>query len=633
MIKSKEMMLICALAISSLVVQAQATDKVPASSPANGGATGILSAVPAEAWGAILIKDMTATSSLVDTYGKTLGLGSVSIEKWLTRTLGVGGQLDMSNPIALVIMSKDRYGDEPIALVVTVKDYEKFAAELKGETTETAGVMKGKGESESVYFGKRGSYLVIAPTETLVKAIIGSKQSFISTLGVSSKKMIESSDVFARVNVTSLNQFLKPTLMGIGAMMQMGAMGGMGGMGGMGEGEDGADTKAMAQMQAMQSAGAVINAFVGFLDETEGFNIGLKLEPKNIRASFMFDFKAGQEMSKILAAQKMTDQPLIKGVAGDNFVLALGYQWDFSRIPPFQQAMLQINPGFTDPADFDKYKAVNTELAKMGTGVALKINLLKAQKGKPLFELQQVASATDAKKFVELTRQMFELQAKAKAGTGKPEFKIQKGALTVEGVSVDQVTVDLNSLFAMPGIQPDQTKEVKNIIGALLGGESKTVTLFVAPVTDKQAVMYLGGDEAGLGKLIKSVKAGETPLAKNGKVAEAAKQLPKNRVMEGYLDVGKLASGLMTIAMMSGEGKEMPATFPVIETPLVGTAVVVEGNSMKMDVVMPLDVVTKLMGLRYMVPSLGSGGANDSEEVEELEIDEDNNVEEGNAED
>jgi hypothetical protein len=245
--------------------------------------------------------------------------------------------------------------------------------------------------------------------------------------------------------------------------------------------------------------------------------------------------------------------------------------------------------------------------------------------------MQQVANTTDAKKFSELTRQVFELQAKAKSGNSKgPEFKVQTGAITVEGIAVDKITMDLNSLFAMPGVQPEQTKEIKNIIGALLGGESKTVTIMTAPVTDKQVVMYVGGDEAGLGKLIKAVKAGETPLAKNAKVAEAAKLLPKNRVMEGYLDVGRLASGFMAVAMMSGsEGKQTPTTFPVIETPLVGTAMMVEGNTLKMDVVLPVDVVTKLMGLRYMVPSIGAGNAAESEETEELDADDSSSVEEG----
>jgi hypothetical protein len=226
---------------------------------------------------------------------------------------------------------------------------------------------------------------------------------------------------------------------------------------------------------------------------------------------------------------------------------------------------------------------------------------------------------------------MFELQAKAKAGAkGSPEFKVQAGAVTVDGVSVDQITLDLNSIFSMPGLQPDQTKELKTILSTLLGGADKNITFMMAPVTEKQAVIYFGGDQAGLGKLIKAVKAGETPLAKNAKVAEVAKLLPKQRVMEGYVDLGKLASGFMMVAMTAGgEGKETPTTFPVIETPLIGSAVVVEGSAVKMDVVVPLDVVSKLMSLRYMVPTLGGGEAGESGEKEDLDTDDDSSVQEG----
>jgi hypothetical protein len=111
-------------------------------------------------------------------------------------------------------------------------------------------------------------------------------------------------------------------------------------------------------------------------------------------------------------------------------------------------------------------------------------------------------------------------------------------------------------------------------------------------------------------------------------VAEVAKLLPKQRVMEGYLDLGKLASGFMAIAMTAGgEGKDTPTTFPVIETPLVGSTVVVEGTSVKMDVVMPLDVVSKMMSLRYMIPMPGMNAGESGDDKEELDSDDDSSAE------
>jgi hypothetical protein len=594
------------------------TASAPVSSAGDGA---VLQAVPAEAWGAVLFKNMGQTSQAVDAYAVKLGVGEVGLQRKLSRMLGVSGQIDMTKPMVLVVMSKERFGNQPIALVVTVKEYEKFAADLKSKTTETPGLMKGSNEElGDVFFGKKDAYLVMGPTEAIVKSVIVSKGGIAASMDPSAQKLMTDSDVYARVNFLSLGQFLKPTLMGIGAMMQMGAMGGMGGMGGDAQADN---AQAQAQMQAMQSAGVMINALVGFLDETNSFDIGIKLDPKFVHAGFLFSFKPGQEIAKSLAAQKQSDKPLVRGVAGNDFALAAGWNWE-SKVTKFQQAIFQMNPGFADPADFDKFKALNTQLVEMNRGQAVMVSMAKPEPGKPLFTVQQVTETTDAKKFVEVTRQVMELQGKAKMGGGQMKMKYEQGVAQVDGISVDRVTMDMNSMLSMPGMAQAgaQAEQLQAVLKGLLGAEDGTISFHMAPATEKRVVLFFGGNEEGMAKLIKAAKADATPLSTNPKVIEVAKTLPKQRLMEGYVDVGRLATGFMAMAMMAGDdGAEAPATIPAIQTPLVGAAVSVDGNTIMMNVAVPFEVVQNLMNLRYMVPMGGMDSDSDLDSDSGMEVD------------
>jgi hypothetical protein len=588
------------------------TTTAAATTPATGN---ILSVVPSDAWVAIVFNDMDKSGKMIDAYAAKLGTQSPNVQKKIGRMIGGSGQVDMSKPLVLVVMRKDLYGDQPIALVATVKEFEKFAADLKGQTTETPGLMKGQNEElGDVYFGKKGTFIVLGPTEAIVKAVIESKEGFEASMDASSRKLMGNSDIFVRVNVQSLGQFIQPALMGFGAMMQMSAMGGMDGMGGE-EGEDAQKAdKNKAQMQAMQAAGAMINALVGFINETNSLDLGVKLDPEIVQMGFALNFKPGQEMASVLAAQKQTDKPLIKGVAGDGFAFAAGWQWE-PKITKIQEAILQINPGLTNPADAEVYKSINREMTLMNLGQSVKLAIRSAKPGEPMFELQQVTQTKDSKKFMELVRKGMELQSKMSIpqSSENMKFKYESGVAKIEGVSVDRVTIDLNSVFNMPGMSDPQMAQIKGMFSALMGSSDNLIRMMVAPVSDKVVVTMFGGDEKSMGTLIKSAQEGAAPLAKDAKVIQAAKLLPKNRLMEGYFDFGKLATGCMTM-MMAGneekaEGEESAATFPAIETPLVGAVGSVEGTSLKLDMVVPFEVISNLSNLRYMLPTMpGMGG-------------------------
>ncbi len=567
-----------------------------------GSVSNALSVVPSDAWVALVINDLSKTSQQLDNYAAKFGVEPPVLQRKLSRMLGVSGQADMSKPIILVVMSKETYGDRPVAVIVGVKDFEAFATGIKGQATETPGLMKGQNdELGDIYFGKKGTLVVMGPTELIVKDIIAAKQGFASSMDSGATKLMKESNMYIRVNLQSLGAYAKPILMGVGAMMQMGGLGGA--MGGDASTQESGNSQAQAQAQAMQALGGLINAFIGFIDELNSFDIGVKFEADNILAGLVLSFKGGQDMASVLAAQKPTSEPLVKGLSGESFMLCGGWTWN-PKMTKFQEALLQINPGM-NPADAEKYKTLQKQLMELSQGASFKIDMRRAKAGEPLIEFQQILSTKDAKQYIELTRQLLELQSNIKsAGSSELKFKYEAGVAKVGNVSVDQVTMDMNKLLNMPGMPGDQIQQVKSLMTTVLGSANGMVQFHVAAVNNKLVAVSFGGGQAGMEQLIKSALKGETPLAKNTKVSQVAALLPKERIFEAYMDLGKLAGGIMSVATTMGEkGGEEPASMPTVETPLVAANASIQGTALRMDVVVPTEVVSQLMGLRYMIPT------------------------------
>jgi len=583
--------------------QSTSTTSAPATLPVV-SKSNILSAVPSEAWVVIVVNDLAKTSTMLDTYASQLGTDTPALQRRISKMLGVSGQLESSKPMVIVVMSKELYGEQPVAVVLSIKDYDSFVTRFAAKATETPGMMKGENEEiGQVYFIKKGPFVVMGPTEAIVLAIANSKQPFTAAVGTDSEKLMRNSEVYIRVNIQSLSQFVKPLLQGIGAMIQMGGMGAMGGMG-QEEGQ-GPNQQTMAQMQA---AGVMINVLVSLLDELNGYDLGLKFTPDVIHASSVLSFKSGLEMAGLLAAQKQTDKSLLKGLPGGEFGLAMGYQWQ-PKMTKFQETIMQIAPPFTDPNDTEKYKAIMKQSMEIGTGSAIKIDFKQAKPGEPMIGVYVVLDTKNSKKYLDILRQSLELQNKMKMPTTagqeiKMQYKYETAVAKVGEVQIDQVSVDINKFFNMPGMPMDQMKQAKGFLSAFVGNPSGMIQFKVAAVNDKQVVFDFGSDHADMERFVKVVQGGDAPLGANPTVMQTAKLLPKERFMEGYVDLGQMINAVMPVVMGLGGDQAMTATTkPVIKTPLIGLTGSIKGSDVEVDAVVPFETIVQLSALKNMVPT------------------------------
>jgi hypothetical protein len=348
------------------------------------------------------------------------------------------------------------------------------------------------------------------------------------------------------------------------------------------------------------------------------------------------DFKKGQEMAELIAAQKETSESLLVGLSADSFVLAGGQSWIQKGMSKFQEAMLQMTPPFADPADTKKYKEVMKSIVDLQSGgeMSFKVDVVAPREGQPAFIAEQVTKTKDSKKYIETFRKSLELQSKIKlpAAGGKElsmDIHYKPAVMKVGDITVDEFSMDIGKWMNSSSMPMDQVKQIKPILDMVFGSSDWKVKCHIAAVDKERVILSVGGDQTRIEGFIKNVKSKSTGLGNSAKIIQAEKMLPKKRFMEAYLDLGRIISVGMGIAMQSmpgmmenpvaetnnAEGKTAdskkpttkPAIIPTVDIPLVGMTGTVQGSGIRCDIVVPLEAAVQIMKLKEMVSPMGMG--------------------------
>jgi len=593
------------------VVPAIGADKPPAD---------LMSLVPADAWAVVVVNNMSDLSAKIDAYAKQIGLDPVGAQAQLLRKLGLGTGVSTKRPGAVVVMNRQLYGQDNLAVLLAVKDFDIVAKTLEAKATESPGVMEGRNEElDTCFLARKAGYVIISPSQGVVQAILMSKRAIAKPAGAKSAALAADSDVFVHANLPPMVEQIKPILMGAAMMGAMGAMSGMpapaAGTPTPGE-SPGAVSPQMAQMQAMQNMGKIMTVLIELLDQFSSFQMGITLEPSQAKGAFLLGFKPGSELASIIAVQKPTAQSLLKGLPGPDATLAFGYRW-VPKLAKFHNALFEMTPPFANPADRAKYIRTAKEMATMQPGAAVQVRVntpSAAMPGRPqgLLAVQGFYHVTDAKKYMELMKTVIDLQAKASipqattqpAGSVKMPVKYERGVQTIAGLSVDRYSVDVTSMMNMPGME-DVKRQITGLFAMLFGQPDGLLSVRMAAAGEKMIVMDMTNDDAAMATLIKAAKSGSLALAGNAKVAKATGAMSKKKLAECYVDIGKIISSVMMVqqqmAMMSMmAGGRAPATAPAmpkINTPLIAMAKTIEDGAVKVELVVPVEVVKQLVVL------------------------------------
>ncbi len=580
-----------------------------------------LSLIPADSWVFIKFRNFSEFSERVDGYAKMIGEEAPDLLDTLIKKLGVGTTIDVSKPMVLVVMSNQLYGEQPVAFILNVKEYDNFAAALDAKAADIPGMMEGSSEQMGeCYFVRRGNVVILSPNQGVVNAISASTSPITEVLTKDSKKLSKESDVYIYVNLQTLVPVIKPFLMMISAMGMMNQMGGM-----QADNQQGAQQPggiSPQQMQVMQQLGAMMNAFVLLLDELKDFDVAVNFGKENIRLRSSIRFKEGGEFAKIVGMQKLTEKPLIKGLPKGEFAFVGGGKWETSQMSKFQEALLQASVlplQTSNPQLSQKYLSAAKEISTLMVGNAYKLVVGGGDTGKSLILLQMALQTKDSAKYLKLLKVQYEVQNEIAKILGQQSVKYiyKENTGVVNGCQLNTLVIDITEAINKATTNqsqpvPIQPAQLQEFLAKILGQGDKIVVKLVK-VDDKNIAVQIGGDESQLKELVSVVKRGIYPINEDEKVVKIAKLLPAKRVAECYFDFWNLAHGIVKIltefremekeslGVEGAEEKEdededesKEQRVSELETELAGFVVITAPQALKVEGVFPVSIIKSL---------------------------------------
>jgi len=568
----------------------------------------ILDLVPTDAWGFLLLPDVRQLSTKVDNYAKQVGATEVpNVLELFSSKLGA----DMSDgPAAIVVLNYQVYGQQPFLVIFSVTDYQQLTKALNAQPTESPGIMKVTlPDNQPGYISRSGRFVILAPAEMIIKAVLESKYTLGKSLTAAQRKAINNSDAFCRVSLQTIVPAIKPMLMMFGSAAAM--MGGQGmAIPGMPmsppPGQQG-DNASSTQMQAMQSTVAMITALMDLLDQLGNLDLVANIEQDGLRFVCNFSFRPGSEYAQRVNAQKPSDKPLLTGLPSGKFLLATGCDWTTAQPTKFELAMLDAMPT-ADPAIKEEFKQLSIEKMKLSTGVKLIAGVSKKPApGDGMIQVQMVISSTDAARFVEVNRKLIELQPSYPLNIPgqNAEMKVQyaTAAEKLGDIAVDQVVVEVAPLIKAIASTTNDPGFAAFFQQLFTVADGKLIVRMAA-VNKTTVCATIGGKLAGLKQIIDAIGAGSSTLATSPAVVAASTNLQKNRIGELYVDPGNVIPIITAIAAMSGEQVSLPMSGELTAGwPVLGIGISTEPDTLRLEHFLPNELILKIKSLATAMTS------------------------------
>jgi len=542
-------------------VKVQASASAPATAPAPVLApdpVAILKAIPSDATGFLVLRNMKELSGDVVNLGGMLGLplgvGGLfpAPLDWLKETAGVQDGLDETGSLAFVLLNcADVKTNEEVSkrlvMFVPTNAADRLLAALQAQPDQDIYAVNLMGEASVA--APKGRFLVVSQTPEALRAALKADDGGIAkVISAERTKAYADCDLFGWACLKGFSQTLrddvKNTLLGVMAMSD----------------------PAGAQ-QGQQS----VQKLERFIKESKDVTLGLSLDRGGLNLSFYFMMEPGSSLGEEMKASKGSTETLLAGLPDEPTVLALGTtfaQGKEPKLPDVVEAILG-NPGVAEHFKPEQMAALKDALTRMFGDVeagSVSMANLPPESNLGLVSVVCVAQVKNSDEYIgqsrkalDVVKQVIADSAAAPGGENEAEAVQAKAvadaiawksrAEQIAGVSVDQITVDLANL---PDATPEQIEQMKGVLGP------DGLLIRVAPVDKQHVVMALGGGAERFAKVVDHVKKGESPLAK-GTVQTLGKRLPAGtRLLEGYVHVDQLLRLVTAIMAQTGQQQVMP---------------------------------------------------------------------------
>lgn len=618
--------ILCSLTAASLLVTVV---------PAVAQPTGVLDIVPANAWAAVVVRDLRALNNKIVAVGKDLGVPigpGTMVGDPLTMLKGFLGAvegLDEKGSVALVVTKVDPLDMEGLqksmVILVPCTDPKAFLDQYAAGDEEPAsepakegdadkaeepskeegqaahdpdkpklprGVVALKVMQQDSYGAVKGNYAILAPAPEAIEAFLAAKEPIRAKMPKERAAVLEKkTDILIWLNVAEAGPAVKEsvtnTIMGVMLMASMG------------------DPAAASQ------AKSIVEGIGKFLDQSEDLQVGLSLNKVGMDIEVYYRVKPDTELARVMAGQQTSNESLLKGLPAEPFMVAMGMVANTSeeKVKDARESidLLLDNPRIVEHVDAEKMKGFKEtvgeflDLAPTAKWASMSISRLpKGDDGMfgltIVFETPQ-ASEKWLKVLRKLTKEALALCPSEEAQ--KYLSKVQYNeAQKIGDAVVDEVSFDMKDL---PDAEEEDIATAKKLIG------KEGLMLRLAALDPDHVAIVFGGGPSRIEQIAAVAKAGKAPLGDDAGIKGVASQLPVgNRSFELYACGDTIMQVINDAAEAAGEDKPIQVEIPEIAAPLamVGTRT---GNTMQFNIFIPMklvkgvkDVVTGAMAAKAM---------------------------------
>ncbi len=561
----------------------------------------VLEQVPEDALVVIKVNNLQSVSNKLSKFADDIGLAQAMQQfkdplNALQQQAGIKEGLNKEGDLAFVGLdpkTDPEHEDEAMLFLIPVTDYKAFIgnfadAKTEGEVTEVTL----PNTPQPSYIAHWGNYAVLAPS----KAIVALKHGGVKPQGAVAKELA-SKDIVVFGNMPKVKERVLPMIQEHKGELLEKVQAGIQ--------QSGAPNAAM--MKNMVSM--FVDAASALIRDSRGASFAINFTPEGISTTLLGDFNEGTKAADIVSGVKNSSEPLLEGLPTEKYLFFGGFVNDPANAPKISAALLDPIADELKKAQGDQAAAINDyidstkKILSLYTGGAIGVIAPTGAIGQDALVQTVSIIHGNSKELVAAYKQAFAAQQKLAAGLGQQAVKMdiesKDNAKTVNGVNFDQITMKFNADPNDP-----QAQQAQQGINMMYGPNGMQVLLGAAD--DNTVIVAMGVPEAQLTEAIDAAKKKDTAVASTESLKTVAANLPKNRVMVGYIAVDQIVTTGLNYARQFGFG--VPLQLPP-DLPPIGIAIATEGSSVRIDSYTPMSLIQSLVaaGMQMKMQMQGGG--------------------------
>jgi hypothetical protein len=517
----------------------------------------------------------------------------------MRQSLNLNESFNAKGDMAIAFYEPPQGTDEPrVVALVPVSDYKAFVGGLPNAKAEgEIATFTLPDDDDQMFATNWGDYAAIA--DQSAKDLLGQKPTGVEVTGAAAQKQIDSQDAIVFVNMPAIKaRYSKEWEQHRGQ--------------GIAQLEQELQNDPSFPKQFAPAIKAVVGQLFGFVDrlinDGQAATFGVTVSEKGINLTGLAEFTPDSSAGQTIASFKNSEEPLVSGLPNRKLFAYGGLVCDpaaatkaiDNMVGPVQKELEAAGEQGKPVLEFiESMKAMAGAMQGMSFAYV-------APQGNPGQEplLQQVFITTgQAQQIGDAYKQQWQSMANMFAlvpeAQGKVNFNVQPAAKTVDGVAMDQVTLE----FKMDPNTP-QAAQAQQAMQMMYGGNG--MTGFMGAIDAQTHVSVFGG-EALVNEAVTAAKAKENALVQGANVQAVAAELPKSRVLVYYVAIDNIVS---TALQYAGQfGFPMNVKLPP-DMPPIGMTVSTEGSAGRFDVHISADLIQQLIstGMQAMMNMQGGGG-------------------------